>query len=94
MYNKLAYQIFTKIGPIAFLPCSNKQTSIVFSILNKEKKNISDKIILNLINKYNKNYSIKSFTKLEKFELNFHYLKNYYYKNILFLVIAFIKYIH
>ena len=38
--NKKAVQIFTKIGPIAFLPISNSETSIVFSIINK-------KIILN-----------------------------------------------
>ena len=38
--NEKAIQIFTKIGPVAFLPISNSETSIVFSIINK-------KVILN-----------------------------------------------
>ena len=80
--NKFAHQIFTKLGPIAFLPCSNKETSVVFSIL-KQKKKISENEILKLISKYNKKYSIKSFSKIEKSDLKGSLLKNYYYKNIL-----------
>ena len=80
--NRTAYQIFTKFGPIAFLPCSNKQTSIVFSIFNKNK-NYKEYEILKLIKKYNKKYSIKSFSKIEKFNLKGSVLKNYYYNNIL-----------
>jgi len=80
--NKFAYQIFTRLGPIAFLPCSSKETSVVFSVF-KQKKNILENEILKLINKYNKNYSIKSFSKIEKFDLKGSLLKNYYYKNIL-----------
>ena len=34
--NKTAIQIFTKYGPLAFLPLSKTKTSIVFSILNKK----------------------------------------------------------
>ena len=33
--NRLAYQVFTKIGPIAFLPYSSNETSIVFSIFSR-----------------------------------------------------------
>ena len=33
--NKSATQIFTKFGPLAFLPISKKKTSLVFSIENK-----------------------------------------------------------
>ena len=81
--NRTAYQIFTKNGPIAFLPCSNTETSIVFSFLN-EKKTIEDKKIFDLITKYNKKkYFVKSFSKLEKFELKGSLLKNYFFKNIL-----------
>ena len=80
--NRIAYQIFTKFGPIAFLPCSNKETSIVFSIF-KKNKNFKEYEILELIKKYNKRYSIKSFSKLEKFSLKGSVLKNYYNKNIL-----------
>ncbi len=43
--NRIAYQIFTKFGPIAFLPCSNKETSIVFSMF-KKNKNIKEEEIL------------------------------------------------
>ena len=80
--NRIAYQVFTKFGPIAFLPCSNKQTSIVFSIF-KQNKNFKEDEILELIKKYNKKYLIKSFSKLEKFSLKGSVLKNYYNKNIL-----------
>ena len=80
--NDKAIQIFTKIGPIAFLPISNFKTSIVFSVIN-EKIILSEKEIKNLIYQYNKNYEIKSFAKLEKFELNFSVSRNYYYKNLM-----------
>ena len=81
-YNRMAYQVFTKFGPIAFLPCSNKETSVVFSIY-KKFKNLSEIEILKLIKKYNKKFSIESFSKFEKFNLKGSLLKNYYYKNIL-----------
>ena len=80
--NRTAYQIFTKFGPIAFLPCSKTETSIVFSVL-KQSKNLKEEEILKLINKYNKKYLIKSFSKLEKFNLKGFLLKNYYTNNIL-----------
>ena len=35
--NNIATQTFTKKGPIAFLPISNKETSIVYSIKGKKK---------------------------------------------------------
>ena len=80
--NRIAHQIFTKLGPVAFLPCSDKETSIVFSML-KNDKNIKEDEILELIKKYNKKYLIKSFSKIEKFNLKRSLLKNYYNKNIL-----------
>ncbi len=80
--NDKAIQIFTKIGPIAFLPISNFKTSIVFSIINMEKVLKEDEI-KKLIQTYNKNYEIKSFGKLEKFKLNFTIPRNYYYKNLM-----------
>ena len=80
--NEKAIQIFTKMGPIAFLPISNSETSIVFSIINK-KVILNENEIKNLINLHNKNYEIKSFGKLEKFELNFSVSRNYYYKNLM-----------
>ena len=46
--NNKAVQIFTSCGPLAFLPYSNTETSIVFSVLD-EKKNKSEKEIKELI---------------------------------------------
>ena len=80
--NKTARQIFTKFGPLAFLPCSNQKTSIVFSILDQNKI-ISDKKIQELILNYNNKYKIKKFGKFEKFKIKSSILKNYYYKKIL-----------
>ena len=80
--NEKAIQIFTKIGPVAFLPISNSETSIVFSIINK-KVILNENEIKNLISLHNKNYEIKSFGKLERFELNFSVSRNYYYKNLM-----------
>jgi len=80
--NNIAQQIFTKFGPLAFLPYSNQQTSIVFSILNQDKI-ISDEKVKELIVNYNNNYKIKKFTKLEKFKLKNSILKNYYFNKIL-----------
>ena len=80
--NNIACQIFTKFGPLAFLPQTSKKTSIVFSLLNKNS-NISENKIKQLISNYNKNYKIKSFKKFEKFKLLSSSLKNYYHKKIL-----------
>ena len=80
--NNIAHQIFTKFGPLAFLPNSNNKTSIVFSVLDKNN-NIPEDRIKELILNYNKKYKIKSFTKFEKFKLKSSILKNYYYKKIL-----------
>ena len=79
--NNIARQIFTKYGPVAFLPISKNRTSIVFSIKNKENRNGIE--IKNLINKYNNFYKIKSFKKIENFELKFSLMRKYYFKNIL-----------
>ena len=80
--NNIAYQTFTKFGPLAFLPYSNKQTSIVFSVLNKHEIT-SDKKIKKLILNYNNKYKITKFTKFEKFKLKNSILKNYYFNKIL-----------
>ena len=79
--NNVAIQIFTKFGPIAYLPVSRNKTSIVFSILNKE--NLDEKDISNLIKKYNLNYKIYKIGKIDKFKLKFSLLRKYFYKNLL-----------
>tara|TARA_B100001175_G_scaffold313435_1_gene321034 strand:- start:384 stop:1472 length:1089 start_codon:yes stop_codon:yes gene_type:complete len=80
--NQKAIQIFTKYGPLAFLPLSQSKTSVIFSIKNNSIK-LNDKILKNLIIKNAKKYKIKSFENFENFKLNLKTLKKYYYKNIL-----------
>ena len=78
--NNTAIQIFTKRGPLAFLPISNEETSIVYSIHNSVKK-VND--INELIKQYNLKYKIKKIDKIENFELKSLHLRSYYHKNIL-----------
>ena len=79
--NNVAIQIFTKFGPLAFLPISNYKTSLVFSI-SKDLK-LSETKITEVIKKYNINYKLKKINNFEKFDLKFFMLRNYVYKNIL-----------
>ena len=79
--NDTAIQIFTKKGPLAFLPISNKETSIVYSIhnsINKKEENIEE-----LIKSYNFRYKINEIRKVDSFELKFLNLRSYYHNNIL-----------
>jgi 2-octaprenyl-6-methoxyphenol hydroxylase len=80
--NNIATQIFTKQGPIAFLPISNTETSVVYSIDIKNKK-FDNSDIINLINKNNLKYKINKIDKLNSFELISSNLRNYHHKNIL-----------
>ncbi len=80
--NNIAVQIFTKIGPIAFLPLSNYKTSIVFSVIDQSIK-LKDLKIEEYITKYNSIYKINSFSEVEKFKLKFSFPRNYYHDNIL-----------
>ena len=52
--NNKATQIFTKNGPLAFLPLSETETSVVYSVKGIEKINFEY-----FIKKYNINYKIK-----------------------------------
>jgi len=79
--NKVARQVFTKIGPLAFLPISNKETSIVYSIKNSAK--IKKKKLIELINLHNPSYKIKKIKKISSFELLSANLRNYYHTNVL-----------
>ncbi len=80
--NNIARQIFTRNGPLAFLPLSDTRTSIVFSLINKKKTFNLDEI-KNLIKKYNTNYKILSFEKFENSNLKFSLLRKYFHKNVL-----------
>ena len=79
--NNIAFQNFTNNGPVAFLPISNTQTSVVYSFKSKDKKNFLH--IKNLINKYNPKYSITKINKLSCFKLRSSNLRKYYKDNIL-----------
>jgi len=79
--NQIAVQIFTKIGPLAFLPLSKNKTSIVYSIYNS--KDVYRKKIIHLINQHNIKYKIKKIGKIENFELKSFNLRSYYHNNIL-----------
>ncbi len=79
--NDKAVQIFTKMGPLAFLPISDSKTSIVYSV-NNMKKN-TDKNIRKLIHHYNFQYQIKQFNKIESFELTSLSLRSYHQKKFL-----------
>jgi len=79
--NDTAFQIFTKKGPLAFLPISNRETSIVYSIHNlniKKKENIEQ-----LIKDKNIKYRIRNIEKINNFELKSLNLRSYQHKNIL-----------
>jgi 2-octaprenyl-6-methoxyphenol hydroxylase len=80
--NKTATQIFTKFGPIAFLPISNTETSVVFS-MEQKKKTYNEKDVLELIGKNNPKYKIKKISYLNNFKLSSSSLRNYYNNNIL-----------
>ncbi len=80
--NNTAIQVFTKYGPIAYLPISKKETSVVYSI-DVNKNNFNEKKIIDLIKKYNPKFIIKKINKLNKFELKLSNLRNYYFANIL-----------
>ena len=79
--NKIATQIFTKKGPIAFLPLSNNQTSIVFS--NNSTKLMDKLSLLQIINKYNQQYKITKISEVESVNIKFLVLRDYIFKNIL-----------
>ena len=79
--NKTAIQVFTKRGPLAFLPISKNETSIVYSLNDKLtfKKNEN---IEELIRGYNFKYNIKKIEKIASFELKSFILRSYYHNNI------------
>ena len=79
--NHTAVQIFTRNGPLAFLPISENETSIVYSFdcnRNKNQQNIKE-----LIKKYNPKYKIENIKNIESFELTSLTLRSYFHDNIL-----------
>ena len=77
--NNTAFQNFTKNGPIAFLPLSSTETSVVYSL--RTNKNTID--IKRLIEKFNPTYSIIKINDGDRFELKSSSPRKYYKGNIL-----------
>ncbi len=76
--NNIAIQIFTKKGPLAFLPISKTETSVVYSARGKK-----DIVLEDLIKKYNMKYKILKINKSQSFSLKSSTLRSYYHKNII-----------
>ena len=76
--NDCAIQIFTNIGPLAYLPISKSETSVVYSI--NSKKNIDFK---NIVRKFNFKFKEIRFDKVFTFPLKSLHLRSYYHGNIL-----------
>ena len=76
--NNVAMQTFTKKGPIAFLPISKKETSVVYSIKGDRKIEIAE-----LIRNFNIRYKIVKINKINCFKLQSSNLRSYHHKNIL-----------
>jgi len=76
-------QIFTKCGPIAYLPLSQTETSVVCSLDLKNKSVYTNKEVLTLINKNNPGFVLKKISDLKSFKLNLTNLRNYSHGNIL-----------
>ena len=79
--NNKAIQIFTKFGPLAFLPISKNKTSIVYSIHNSKKNKQEN--LKKLINQYNFKYKIKNIEKIESFDLKSLILRSYHHGKFL-----------
>ena len=76
--NHIASQIFTKRGPLAFLPISPTETSVVYSAKGKIDLDLN-----NLLRSYNTKYNIKKINSFLKFKLTSSNLRSYYHKNII-----------
>jgi len=78
--NKLARQFFLKDGPLAFLPVSNSETSVIWSIKNNS---VNEKIVNNkkdLLKFFNIHFKelfkeIISISKIQKYNLNYGFNK-------------------
>ena len=79
--NDTAIQIFTKKGPLAFLPISNTETSVVYSVNNSN--NQKEENIEQLIKDKNFKYKISNIEQINSFKLMSLNLRSYYHKNVL-----------
>tara|TARA_B100000787_G_scaffold54348_1_gene39485 strand:+ start:34 stop:1131 length:1098 start_codon:yes stop_codon:yes gene_type:complete len=80
--NHVAVQVFTNFGPVAFLPISSSQTSVVCSLETK-KKGFNDNDVISLIKNNNPKFKIKKILKINTFKLELSNVRNYFYENML-----------
>ena len=76
--NNKAIQIFTSRGPLAFLPISKTETSVVYSVKGNQEFDFKK-----LIRFHNKFYNISNIRNFSRFRLQMSNLRNYYYGNVL-----------
>ena len=80
-FNNVATQIFTKKGPLAFLPISENKTSVVYS--ERGSGDINKNELEDLIDKNFKKFKIKNIHDFKCFKLKSLNLRSYHHKNIL-----------
>ncbi len=76
--NYIATQIFTKKGPLAFLPLSSEETSVVYSAKGSRDINLNE-----FIKKYNFKYEILKISEPISFPLKSSNLRSYFHHNII-----------
>ena len=82
-----AFQVFTPDGPLALLPYSSEQASVVWSVKHNSqilKKNNDE--LINIISKHlSDRVSSPKISSIEKYNLHFIYAKKLFYKNVVLL---------
>ncbi len=78
-----AFQIFTSSGPLAFLPYSHNQASLVWSLKNSSKElNYEKSKLESKVNEYfEKEIGALKIENIETHKLNFLYAKKLYHRN-------------
>jgi len=76
--NNKAVQIFTSRGPLAFLPISETETSVVYSVKGNQEIDFKK-----LIRFYNKFYNILHISNFSRFKLQMSNLRDYHHGNVL-----------
>ena len=78
-----AFQIFTSSGPLAFLPYTHNQASLVWSLKNDSKElNYEESELESKVNEYfEKEIGVLKIENIETHKLNFLYAKKLYHEN-------------
>ena len=76
--NNKAVQIFTSRGPLAFLPISETETSVVYSVKGNQEIDFKKQIRF-----HNKFYNIFHISNFSRFKLQMSNLRDYHHGNVL-----------